>query len=157
MVVVALVVVAGAVAAGLALSNNPSSTSASGTTLPGTALSTTTTTSQHSAVTNVAVVGCPTTYGVNPPSTTTLPASLEVAGVPAEMVGHVAVYTDGLGILRVVAPPGWSCQANIDADGSGGLVVVPAGQSTTQPLATDQQAVTADQSSSCYTCRIQNE
>jgi hypothetical protein len=163
-VVVALVAVAGAVAAGLALSSGPSGTSSPATTAPSgpttpttsptTTSPTTTSTTGPPAVTAVAVVVCPTTYGVNQSTTTTVPASLEVAGVPDVLTGQLAVYTDGLGLLRVVAPVNWSCQATIGADGSGGLVVVPAGQNTTQPLAVDQQAVTAEESSSCFSCTL---
>ena len=75
---------------------------------------------------SLAVATCPTTVAVSTTTTTALPSS-ETVSVPSGQAGHLVVFADTQGIMRLVAPKGWTCRANYGADGSGGLVITPPG------------------------------
>lgn len=133
--------VAAAAAVVLALSGcgNSGSGSGSGTTLPrattsssGAASSTSSTVASEAAsassvVASLPVVACQTDYAIATTTTTVLPPSVSVR-VPSNKAADLAVYGDTQGIIRLVAPKdGWTCHGTFGADGSGGLVVSPAG------------------------------
>ena len=103
---------------------------ASSTTTTSAALATTTTTSAALATTmaTLAVVACPTTYAISVTTTTTLPTSISVS-VPAVAASNLVVYGDDNGIMMMIGPKGWTCNAAYGADGSGGLLLSPAGES----------------------------
>lgn len=74
------------------------------------------------------VVTCQTTFGVTT-TTTSLPSTLSVR-VPAGPTGNLAVYSDPAGIMMLLGPKnGWTCHGLYGADGSGGLLVSPVGES----------------------------
>jgi hypothetical protein len=105
--------------------------SSSSTTGAGTGASSSTTPTSAASGTTVAtlaVVACPTTYAIAVTTTTTLPGSVSVS-VPAAAAGNLVVYGDDDGIMMMVGPKGWTCHAAYGADGSGGLLISPAGES----------------------------
>ena len=115
---------------------------------------------ESAAAAVVPVIVCQTTFGITPPpAPKAQPASLTVSA-PASRGGELAVYTDSQGLMRLLAPRGWSCSAQYGADGSGGVAVYPAGEhipsawgagwqlSTSSPV----QAVFGSQTSACVGC-----
>jgi hypothetical protein len=90
------------------------------TTTPPTTVPSTTTAS-------LPLVVCPTTTGVTGQQPVSLPSTVSVP-VSSGQAGHLAVYTDNQGIMKLVAPVGWSCQAEVAADGSSGVDVHPTGE-----------------------------
>jgi hypothetical protein len=110
---------------------------------------------------SLSVISCPTTFGYPTPAPATLPASVTVA-VPRSLSGQLSVYSDTQGEMKVVGPSGWTCQAQIGADGSGGVVVSAPGESVPQewgagwPLSSDSniQAIVGIQTSACWGCTL---
>jgi hypothetical protein len=99
------------------------------TTTTSTALATTTTSAAlATTMATLAVVACPTTYAISVTTTTTLPTSISVS-VPAVAASNLVVYGDDNGIMMMIGPKGWTCNAAYGADGSGGLLISPAGES----------------------------
>jgi hypothetical protein len=76
---------------------------------------------------SLSVTTCPTTVAVTTTTTTALPSS-ETVSVPSGQAAHLVVFADTQGIMRLVAPKGWTCRATYGADGSGGLVITPPGE-----------------------------
>ena len=107
-----------------------STTSSSGSSGVGSGASTTATSAATGAtVATLAVVPCPTTYAIAvTTTTTTLPASVPVT-VPAAAAANLVVYADDNGFMMMVGPKGWTCHAAYGADGSGGLLISPTGES----------------------------
>ena len=66
---------------------------------------------------------CNTTYGISTMKPAKLPKDLRV--LPHNSATKLAVFTDGLGIVRLVAPANWDCSAVVGADGSSSLTIVP--------------------------------
>ena len=133
-------------------------------TLPATTVTTshaTTTTSaavsRQSAVTvSLPVVTCPTTFGVPPSTTPTIPSFVSVS-VPNNLANQLYVYSDQASIMRLVAPSGWVCTATYGADGSGGVSVYPPGQTlSASPLAagSTEAAIVGSQSGGCAGCAV---
>ena len=92
----------------------------------------TSTTAPESESVSLAVVSCPTAFGVTPPSTPApLPAS-EEANVPTSLAGGLAWYSDTHGFMKLLGPRGWACSAVYGADGSGGVIVYPGSQAVPQ-------------------------
>ncbi|HXL96693.1 MAG TPA: hypothetical protein VN969_47915 [Streptosporangiaceae bacterium] len=114
-----------------------------------------------SVTVDLPVVSCPTTFGVPPTRSVTLPATRAVA-IPRAMASRLSVYTDSRGYMYLVAPKGWSCTALIAADGSGEVAVYPHGQKLPAswrdgwPLARTSavSAVVGQESSACYVCTL---
>lgn len=111
--------------------------------------------------THLTVVTCPTTFGYPTPTPATLPASVAVT-IPRSLSGQLSVYSDTQGEMKLVGPSGWSCQAQIGADGSGGVVVSAPGETVPQewgagwPLSPDStiQAIVGIQTSACWGCTL---
>ena len=130
-------------------------------TLPPTTTTTSPPTSQPVMLTaEVAVVKCPTSYGVIqqlPP----LPASTRLS-LPAGLRNQVSVYADGGGIFEIVAPSGWSCRAVDAADGSASIIASPMARSIPASGPTGWKlshgdptlAVTAQETSACFGCTM---
>ena len=124
--------------------------------------SSTTTTSTDAAQSSTAsitadlpLVVCPTTYGVEPsPTPSSLPQSMQVA-VPKDLESQLAVYSDQLGDMKLVAPQGWICSANYGADGSGGVSVYPTGEDlqTATAIAPSDEYISGSETSACVGCR----
>ena len=75
------------------------------------------------------VVPCPTTFAVTPsPVVVPLPTSVTVS-VPSSDVSGFAVYTDDAGFMMLMGPTAWTCHGLYGADGSGGLLISPGGES----------------------------
>ena len=68
---------------------------------------------------------CPTSYGISGVTPATLPRRVH-ALVPPDMRTGLSEFSDGLGLLRLVAPSTWTCRAVVDADGSSSLTIAPA-------------------------------
>jgi hypothetical protein len=112
-------------------STTSTSTSSSESTGAGSGASTSTTTTSAvlpTTMATLAVVVCPTTYAIATTTTTTLPASVSVS-VPAAAAANLVVYGDDNGIMMMIGPKGWTCHAAYGADGSGGLLISPVGES----------------------------
>ncbi len=74
------------------------------------------------------MVACPTTHAIVTTTTTSLPSSVSVR-VPSNETGNLAVYSDAEGIMMLLGPKdGWVCHGMYGADGSGGLLISPAGE-----------------------------
>jgi hypothetical protein len=108
----------------------------------------------------LALVVCPTTYGVPLAAPPPLPATVTVA-VPADQAKGLEVFTDSDGIMKLLAPAGWSCRAEYGADGSGGVAVYPAGDPPSGAafgagwaLSADStvEAIVGSQTSACQGC-----
>jgi hypothetical protein len=74
------------------------------------------------------VVSCPTTLAFAMPHVRKqLPATV-VASVSKSLAKELVAYSDTSGLMVVLAPKGWACNATYGADGSGGLIVYPHGE-----------------------------
>jgi hypothetical protein len=166
-VVIIVLLAAAGVGIGLAVShsstspNTSTSTTSASTSTPSTTATTSgpTTSGPVPGTTTVAVatVVCSTTNGVPVTHVTPPPATVSVTGVPADLTTSLSVYTDANGVLRVVGPRGWTCQAKVAADGSAQVVVVPPGNTPTVsgPYQADgAAAVAASTTSACAGCTV---
>jgi hypothetical protein len=45
--------------------------------------------------------------------------------VPPASAGKLAIYTDSMGMMKLLGPSGWGCSAVISVDGSCGLTITP--------------------------------
>jgi hypothetical protein len=45
--------------------------------------------------------------------------------VPPGSAGKLVIYTDSMGVMKLLGPSGWGCTAVISVDGSSGLTVAP--------------------------------
>lgn len=74
------------------------------------------------------MVTCPTTHAIATTTTTSLPSSVPVS-LPSRDADSLAVYSDPEGIMMLLGPKdGWVCRGQYGADGSGGLLLSPAGE-----------------------------
>jgi hypothetical protein len=109
---------------------------------------------------NLPVVSCPTSLGAAHPAVS-LPATRPVT-VPQTLAGGLAVYADNQGIMALVGPKGWRCAASYGADGSGGVVVYPAGERVPTAWAagwpltrtSTEAAIAGQETSACYSCTL---
>ncbi len=70
---------------------------------------------------------CLTTVALaSPPAKVTLPAT-ETVSVPPDQANYLVVFSDDSGVIQMLGPRGWICKASYGADGSGGLLLQPAG------------------------------
>ena len=105
-------------------------------------------------VTLPAVV-CPTTNRV-PHAPAKLPRVSHL-GVPASEAPSLAVYSDNLGQIFVLAPRHWSCGAEIQEDGREELVVVPHGSAIRATTSFHRQkwsGVVVSETSACFGCTL---
>jgi hypothetical protein len=56
----------------------------------------------------------------------TLPAT-ETVSVPRDQSNYLVVFSDDSGVMQMLGPRGWICKASYGADGSGGMLLQPAG------------------------------
>jgi serine/threonine protein kinase len=102
------------------------------------------------------VVSCPTSYAVEPaPNAVPIPGSMQVT-VPADQADQLAVYADEAGVMKLVGPKGWACNAGIYGDGSSDLTVYPQGEdpSTQAGQGPSAEDIMASQSSACVGCTV---
>jgi hypothetical protein len=101
------------------------------------------------------VVVCPTSLGTETQTTVAIPTSMDMS-VPSSLADQLGVYEDNQGIMRLLGPRGWNCNASYGADGSGGVAVYPPGQAVSEATAftpSDAEGVVADETSACTVCR----
>ena len=92
-------------------------------------------------------------YGVTPQTGTT--ATSMSVDLPTNESPKLAFYTDEKGVLPpVLAPRGWHCAAEVGADGSASIEIVPPNESISSNtrLSETDQAVTAQSPSACQDC-----
>ena len=139
-----------------ALVHTPTKTGlASGTSSTTTTSTTAVQSSTASITADLPLVVCPTTYGVEPsPTPAPLPQSIQVA-VPNDLARQLALYSDQLGDMKLVAPQGWICSANFGADGSEGVSVHPTGEdlSTATAISPSDEYISGGETSACVGCR----
>ncbi len=107
-------------------------------------------------VADLPVVRCPTSYGIPPSRHVVLPAHVR-AQVTAALAPTVAVFTDGLGTLDVLAPAGWGCTALDGVAGSSKLVVYPPGdpRPTWGDVTAVRRGIVASQTGGCGGCSLE--
>jgi len=78
-----------------------------------------------------------------------------VVVVPPSLATQVAVYSDDHGLMKLLGPRGWQCNAIYGADGSGG-VAIHGGGVTGQPggpfASSSEEAIIGTESSACGGC-----
>jgi hypothetical protein len=90
--------------------------------------STTTTAPQVTTTAALPVVACKTSVAVaTPPTPAALPPTVP-AVVRTNQASYLAVYSDTAGETMMIGPKGWICRAQFGADGSGGLLITPPGE-----------------------------
>lgn len=67
---------------------------------------------------------CKTSLGLSTMKPANLP-SHENEMVPPGLAGTLVIYSDSMGIMKLLGPPGWGCSAAVGADGSGGVTITP--------------------------------
>jgi serine/threonine protein kinase len=165
--VAAFVLVAALIAGGIALATKSNNKQAGSPTTTGVKSTVTTTTATSGATTTsttaapaatvsaqLSQVVCPTTYGVQPDGTPSLPSTV-AKSIPSGLVNRIAVYTDAQGQMQILAPTGWACSASIGADGSSVLAAFPEGQpdpTTYSPTPSTGEQVVGSQASACASC-----
>ena len=121
-----------------------------------------TSTTAGGAQVQLAVDACPTTFALaRPPTLAPLPTSASVHLADGR-AGGVAVYSDTAGNMTVVGPAGWQCTASYGADGSGGVVVYPPGESVLESPGemwhvsggSTVEAVLGSETSACQGCAV---
>jgi hypothetical protein len=99
---------------------------------------------------------CTTSVGVSSDTPANLPATVQVDIAKGDST-QLAFYTDNEGVIEVLAPSGWTCTADIGADGSSSVNVSPAGQSVVSSGAltpgSTAEEIHASQTSACVGCR----
>jgi hypothetical protein len=101
------------------------------------------------------VVICPTSLAFTPTTSPAQQPTTMTVEVPQNLASQLAVYSDNMGDMKLVAPTGWSCSASYGADGSGGVQVSPPGESlsdTSVASSSTEQAVEGTETSACAGC-----
>lgn len=101
-----------------------------------------------SVFTAIAVQKCPTALAIPPKTFPHLPTSVKLH-VPAQYVGKLSVYGDKTG-AKMLAPKGWSCNAQYGADGTGGITVHPA----TGSFGPHSEQIDAQTTGGCSVCAV---
>jgi hypothetical protein len=71
---------------------------------------------------------CPTALGITGATSAPLTTPVRVMVPPGFTSSQLAVYTDTQGIMELLAPAGWDCQATVGADGASNIEIAPPGQ-----------------------------
>jgi hypothetical protein len=108
----------------------------------------------------LALIVCPTKFGIIPTPAAKPQPPLVTVTVAGGSAAGLAVYTDDQGGMRLLGPQGWSCSVLYGADGSGGVVVYPPGESVPSnwgaswklPADSSVQAIIGSQTSACVSC-----
>jgi hypothetical protein len=99
---------------------------------------------------------CNTTYGISSMKPVKLPKAVR-ALVPHNTVVKLAVFADGLGIIRLVGPAEWDCSATVGADGVSSLAIYPPNTLArfgVLPSTSKVQEITGNQNGGCVGCGI---
>jgi hypothetical protein len=148
LIVIALIVMSGAVA--VAISDHHDATV--------TNISTAQTTIRPSALVsaNLPLSSCTTTYGISGTKPAHLP-NYVTEMIPRGDAGKLKVFADGQGIMELVGPSQWGCDASIGADGSSTLYIAPIGSNNfTGKLASGStvEQISGSQTSACVSCGL---
>lgn len=98
----------------------------------------------------IEVADCNTTFGAGQSAPPSLPNTVAVT-VPAALSGQLADYTDQQGIMQILGPSGWDCQASYGGDGSGGVSVYPPSE-TMKPFGPPPPEVISGFQTLCSSC-----
>jgi hypothetical protein len=93
-----------------------------------------------------------------------LPTKASLA-IPPSLAGSVSLYSDTIGVMQILGPTGWSCEAQYGADLSGGLALYPAGSppppseaqywtNTAVPPPGATESIVGNQTSACSGCGL---
>jgi hypothetical protein len=99
-------------------------------------------------LTTIAVQKCPSALAVPPTTFPHLPASVKLH-IPAQYVGKLSIYGDEIG-AKMLAPKGWSCNAQYGADGTGGMTIHPA----TGSFGPHSEQIDATTTGRCSVCAV---
>ncbi len=92
-----------------------------------TSASTTTSTTPPARPVALTVVSCPTVVALTtPPAKVALPAT-ETVSIPPNQAQFLVVFSDEAGVIQMLGPRGWICKGSYGANGSGGILLQPAG------------------------------
>lgn len=87
--------------------------------------------SKGEASVSLRVIECPSEYGVeysSNESPSPIIGRYATVEIPVPLKGKVSLYTDQYRMLEpILAPAHWKCEAQVGADGTGGLSVTPVG------------------------------
>lgn len=139
-----------------AAAQGSSSATTSTSHVPQTTTSTSVASSTALASASLPLVVCPTTL-----ATTTIPPSLQLpstisVSVPMNLEKQLAVYSDDMGNMELVAPVDWLCGAMYNSIGVGGVDVYPPGQTLVSgqmlPAEWTGEGIAGDETSACFEC-----
>lgn len=71
---------------------------------------------------------CSTTLGISGEAPAHLTTPVDVMVPPGYSSSQLAVFTDSQGIMKLLAPASWDCQATVGADGSSNIEIYPPSQ-----------------------------
>jgi hypothetical protein len=105
----------------------------------------------------VPVIICPTEFGASRPTDAAKIPKTATVPLSRTLASSVAVYTDKAHLQSVLGPRGWRCSAAYGADGNGGVIIFPKGESISYTgiyldNTQDLQAIDADWSPACVDC-----
>lgn len=149
LIVFALILASGAVAVAINAHHDPTAAN----------ISTTQTTTHVSGLisANLPVSSCTTTYGISGTKPAVLPNYIRET-IPRGDAGKLKVFADGQGIMELVGPSQWGCDASIGADGSSTLFIGPIGSNNfTGKLASSStvEQISGSQTSACVSCGLE--
>jgi hypothetical protein len=148
LIVIALILASGAVAVAINDHHDPTVTSSSTTQ--------TTTNASGLVSANLPVSSCTTTYGISGTKPAVLPNYIRET-IPRRDAGKLKVFADGQGIMELVGPSQWGCDASIGADGSSSLFIGPIGTNNySGKLASSStvEQISGSQTSACVSCGL---
>lgn len=148
LIVIALILASGAVAVAINDHHDPTVTSSS----------TSQTTIRPSGLVsaNLPLSSCTTTYGIPGTKPARLPNYIREM-IPRGDVGKLKVFADAQGVMELVGPRQWGCDASIGADGSSSLFIGPIGTNNySGKLASSStvEQISGSQTSACVSCGL---
>jgi hypothetical protein len=148
LIVIALIVVSGVVA--VAIKDHHDLTAANSSTAQ------TTTNPSGLVSTNLPLSSCNTTYGISGTKPAHLPNYVREM-TPRGDIGKLKVFADAQGIMELVGPSQWGCDASIGADGTSTLLIGPVNSNNYSgkltPSSTVEQ-ISGSQTSACVSCGL---
>jgi hypothetical protein len=149
LIVIALILASGAVA--VAISDHHDATV--------TNISTSQTSNHPSGLVsaNLPLSSCTTTYGISGTKPARLPNYVREM-IPRGDIGKLKVFADGQGVMELVGPRQWGCDASIGADGSSSLFIGPIGSNNySGKLASSStvEQISGSQTSACVSCGLE--
>jgi hypothetical protein len=120
--------------------------------------STTQTTTNPSGLVAVSLplFSCDTTYGIAGTKAARLPNYVREM-IPRGNSGKLAVFADAQGIMELVGPSQWGCDASIGADGTSTLFISPIGSTNHNGAlasSSTSEQISGSQTSACVSCGL---